>query len=157
MENRPLSMKRPWGREDCFARTDTYCGKLLTMQAGTKGGLQSHAKHETHYLLEGTLFLTIAEGGRLHRQRMTAGDSWHTPAGMIHQEEAATDCRVLEVSEPMLNDRTRHEATYGQPVSGLPSTPPGERAEKLEAYARALEVRAHECRKMAVMLERKGA
>ena len=51
------------------------------------------------------------------------GDCFHFPPGLVHQEEAITDCVILEVSTPHFNDRVRVEKDYGlAEEDGLPST-----------------------------------
>jgi quercetin dioxygenase-like cupin family protein len=51
------------------------------------------------------------------------GDVVHFPPGLVHQEEAITDCVLIEASTPHFNDRVRMEEAYGVESSGgLPST-----------------------------------
>jgi mannose-1-phosphate guanylyltransferase len=122
---------RPWGREIllCVA-SGHYTFKRLEMKAGAKGGLQyHHKKDEAGYILEGELLVRYDSGtGELRERVCKAGDVVHFPQGAVHQEEALTDCVILEVSTPFLNDRVRVEEHYGlqTPQGGLPSTTPDE-------------------------------
>ena len=51
------------------------------------------------------------------------GTSFHFPPGAVHQEEALTDCIIIEASSPHFNDRVRVEEKYGMSSKdGLPST-----------------------------------
>ena len=55
------------------------------------------------------------------------GDVFHFPPGAIHQEEAVTDCVMIEASSPHFNDRVRVEEFFGiTDWSGLPTTEPDE-------------------------------
>jgi quercetin dioxygenase-like cupin family protein len=93
--------------------------------AGRRGGLQyHHKKDECGYLLSGEMIIRFDPGDGVLRERIVrAGDVFHFPPGAVHQEEAVTDCVVLEVSTPFANDRVRVEEKYGlSPAEGLPST-----------------------------------
>jgi mannose-6-phosphate isomerase-like protein (cupin superfamily) len=138
-----MVIKRPWGEEEIIVHQPTYMGKILRRKAGTKGDLQSHMKHESHYLLEGRLRVTVMppNGHAPQQHDRRPGDSWHVPAGFPHQEEALTDCVELEISEPTLNDRKVIEAS---PDAGLPSTSPQERHTIARTLARAYLTRAME-------------
>lgn len=115
---------RDWGQEIVIARTATYLGKVLLMDAGTKGGLQYHVeKEETFYLFSGTAIVRCGEGGQLFETGMLPGMSFHIPPGAVHQVEAVTACVFFECSTPHFNDRVRVEADYGLPdTGGLPTT-----------------------------------
>jgi hypothetical protein len=52
-----------------------------------------------------------------------AGEVVHFPPGLVHQEEAITDCEIIEASSPHFNDRVRVEENYGfGSPKGLPTT-----------------------------------
>lgn len=115
---------REWGTETLMALTEHYSVKLLRMKAGTKGGLQYHRKkHEVAYLIEGNLSLTYGvDDGRV-TVMLNPGACIEIPPGAVHQEEAITDCVILECSTPHFNDRVRVETQYGLPTEGgLPTT-----------------------------------
>ena len=60
----------------------------------------------------------------LEKQKiLKPGASFHFPPGAVHQEEALTDCVIIEASSPHFNDRVRVEKKYGMSSKdGLPST-----------------------------------
>lgn len=121
---------RPWGREIMLhALKGSFTFKRLEMKKGAKGGLQyHHKKAETGYVLEGELLVRFDPGNGVLEERICKpGMVVHFPLGAVHQEEALTDCVILEVSTPFLNDRVRVEELYGLPKGeGLPSTAIGD-------------------------------
>ena len=122
---RPHVLLRDWGAELIVAETPTYLGKVLSMNPGTKGGLQYHAeKDETFFLYEGRALVRSDDGnGNLIVTMMLPGQSYHIPAGAVHQVEAIEKCIFFEASTPHHNDRVRCEKDYGLPdTGGLPTT-----------------------------------
>lgn len=129
---------RPWGKEILLALVPgAFSFKRLEMNAGHKGRVQyHHKKNEVGYLLSGTLIIrhdptgAADENGKgaLVERVLEPGAVFHFPTGSVHQEEAVTDCVILEVSTPFFNDRVGMEDHYGLPVpeGGLPSTKPEE-------------------------------
>ena len=118
---------RDWGSETLLALVPgKYSLKRLDIKAGHKGGLQyHHLKDECGYLVSGKLIIRYDSGdGRLSERPLNTGDTFHFPPGAVHQEEAVTDCVILEASTPHFNDRVRVEAEYGLvDEGGLPSVP----------------------------------
>ena len=43
---------------------------------------------------------------------LNVGDVFHVPPGAVHQEEAITNCEIIEASSPHFNDRVRVEKKY---------------------------------------------
>lgn len=128
---RPLDVgMRPWGVEEVVAMVPGVATcKLLRIREGNKGRLQRHhLKDEAGYVLEGTLRVRWADGEIICERTLEAGESFHFPPGCIHQEEAVTDCTVIEVSTPHGNDREGCEPLFGlaAPSDALPSTSPDE-------------------------------
>jgi len=117
---------RPWGQEKILAIIPKVLSlKLLKIKAGSKGGLQyHHKKNECGYLLKGKLIIRFDTGnGSLKEKILEPGASFHFPPGAVHQEEALTDCEIIEASTPHFNDRVRVEDKYGiSDKSGMPST-----------------------------------
>ena len=117
---------RDWGTETLLAMVpDEFSLKKLVLRAGFKGGLQyHHKKNECGYLISGELIIRFDDGnGNLVEKNISPGDSFHFPPGAVHQEEAVTDCVIIEASTPYFNDRVRVEERYGLPANGgLPST-----------------------------------
>jgi mannose-6-phosphate isomerase len=96
------TVPKPWGHETIWALTDRYCGKILHIKAGEALSVQYHnVKDETVHLLSGHL-----------RYRITPGT--------VHQMEAVTDCDVLEVSTPDLDDVVRLSDKYGREGTSAP-------------------------------------
>ena len=97
----------------------------MKLKKGKKGGLQyHHKKNECGYILSGRLIVRFDKGhGKLNKKILKAGDVFHFPPGSVHQEEALTECQIIEASTPHFNDRVRVEKKYGLPTEdGLPST-----------------------------------
>jgi len=117
---------RAWGEEKLLALVSgKFSFKWLEMRAGTKGGLQYHQlKDEVQVLITGKLLIRYDSGsGTLTEKVIGPGDCVHFYPGLIHQEEALTDCVLIEASTPHFNDRVRVEAKYGLTSDGgLPST-----------------------------------
>lgn len=112
---------KPWGTELLIACTDHYIGKVLTMKAGHRGGLQYHVhKDETFYLVSGRALVTsdAGTGTALITRPMFPGESYHIPPGAVHQVEAVTDCVFFEASTPHFEDRVNVGAEYGRADTG---------------------------------------
>lgn len=118
--------ERPWGREDLIALVNNkFSVKRLFIKSGSKGGLQYHRlKDEVAIMVKGTMLIRYDLGdGKLREKVVGSGDVVHFPPGMVHQEEALTDCEIIEASTPHFNDRVRVEELYGFGTpQGLPST-----------------------------------
>jgi quercetin dioxygenase-like cupin family protein len=120
-------LKRDWGHEVVLVvAPQKYSMKLITMHRGAKGGLQKHhLKDEAGIMTAGNMKVIYDDGsGRLLSRVVSVGDTFHFPAGAVHQAEALTDCAYIEVSTPHFNDRVHCEADYGieKEDGGLPST-----------------------------------
>ena len=118
--------ERPWGTEDILAIVSKHFSvKRLRLNAGSKGGLQYHRlKDEVAILISGSLLVRFDLGDKILREKIISpGEVVHFPAGLVHQEEALTDCEIIEASTPHFNDRVRVEEAYGLgKPEGLPST-----------------------------------
>jgi len=113
---------KPWGFELVWAHTDRYVGKILHIDAGHALSLQYHRhKDETLYLLQGALELEVGDGDEaLETLRLEPGDSIRMWPGRRHRLTASTDCEVLEVSTPELDDVVRLADRYGRTGSRRP-------------------------------------
>jgi mannose-6-phosphate isomerase-like protein (cupin superfamily) len=113
---------KPWGQEEIFARTERYVGKILSIDAGEALSLQYHRfKDETLRVLDGSLDFEAGEApDRMVRHRLEAGAVVHVPPGTLHRLTAVTDCRLLEVSTPELDDVVRLEDRYGRAGTSEP-------------------------------------
>jgi mannose-6-phosphate isomerase-like protein (cupin superfamily) len=118
--------KRPWGSEDLLALvSQKFSVKKLVVKAGNKGGLQFHRKKdEVAIIISGTMKIRYDTGDGILRERIvSSGDVVHFPPLLVHQEEAITDCMIIEASTPHFNDRVRVEEVYGLgSPTGLPTT-----------------------------------
>ena len=117
---------RNWGSETLLVLIPKILSlKILKMKKGSKGGLQyHHKKNECGYVISGKLRVKYDNGkGKLIEKMLKKGDSFHFPPGAIHQEEAITECEIIEASSPHFNDRVRVEKLYGlKEAKGLKST-----------------------------------
>jgi len=120
----PKRVEKPWGHELWWARTDRYVGKILHLKKGESLSLQYHrVKDETIFLHSGRLlFETRAAGeeGELRRVEMEPGDVFHITPGTLHRMTGLTDCDILEVSTPELDDVVRLEDRYGRAGTSEP-------------------------------------
>jgi mannose-6-phosphate isomerase-like protein (cupin superfamily) len=144
------TVPKPWGHETIWAKTDRYVGKILHINAGHGLSVQYHrVKDETVFLLAGELKYWVqsdeASGPRLqasgpHRTagtgetpvagrqaipdmkdvRLKVGDAFRITPGTIHYMEAITDCDILEVSTPELDDVVRLKDRYGREGTNAP-------------------------------------
>lgn len=118
--------KRLWGEEKLLTIIPKVLSlKQLKIKKGKKGGIQyHHKKNECGYLIKGKLLIRFDLGnGKLSEKVLGPGDCFHFPPGAVHQEEAITDCIIIEASTPHFNDRVRVEKLYGKEIQdGLPST-----------------------------------
>ncbi|WP_242346544.1 cupin domain-containing protein [Anaeromyxobacter terrae] len=113
--DRPKRVDKPWGHELWWAQTDRYVGKLLHVKAGFQLSLQYHVKKdETIHLWSGEMVLVLKDGDRLVDHRMQPGDSYRVKPGTVHRMRAVSDCDVLEVSTPEVEDVVRVQDDYGR-------------------------------------------
>jgi mannose-6-phosphate isomerase len=130
---------KPWGHETIWAHTDLYVGKVLHIKAGHSLSVQYHnLKDETIHLLSGKMIYRIGTEDRrpktedrrpktedrgdpeLRVVEFKAGESFRNEPGLIHQMEAVTDCVLLEVSTPHLDDVVRLTDRYGRQGTSAP-------------------------------------
>jgi mannose-1-phosphate guanylyltransferase len=114
-------IEKPWGYEEMWALTDSYCGKILHVNAGESLSLQYHeTKDETIRVLSGRLRLRNNKNSdHIVVQELMPGDRFHIPPGVHHQMEAIDDCDILEVSTPHILDVVRLEDRYGRVPSEI--------------------------------------
>ncbi len=108
---------KPWGHETIWAQTDRYVGKILHINAGHELSVQYHnRKDETVYLLWGEIIYRVQREGDdiLDDVQLNIGESFRITPGTIHQMIAVTDCDVLEVSTPEVDDIVRLSDKYGR-------------------------------------------
>ncbi len=106
---------KPWGYELLWSKTDHYAGKVIHINAGERLSLQYHdAKHESVFVLSGTLILHLGRGDTARVIPMHVGDSVDIAAGDVHRFAApdGSDVEIIEVSTPELDDVVRLEDDY---------------------------------------------
>jgi len=114
-------VEKPWGHELIWAHTDRYVGKLLHIKQGHKLSLQFHnKKDETIHVQTGRLLFVVDEGNGLVEKEMRPGESYHIKPLTKHRMVALTDCDILEVSTPELDDVVRLEDAYGRQGTSKP-------------------------------------
>jgi mannose-6-phosphate isomerase len=112
---------KPWGPETIWATTEAYVGKILHINAGEALSVQFHnVKDETVYLLTGELIYRVWEGDTPVDVQLKVGEAYRITPGTVHQMEAVTDCDILEVSTPHLNDVVRLTDRYGREGTNAP-------------------------------------
>lgn len=103
---------KPWGHEEIWAAGPKYAGKVLFIRKGKRLSLQYHkVKEETLRMLSGEMVIEIGEG---RTRKMSPGDVHHIAPGTRHRMTAISDCLVLEVSTPELDDVVRIDDDYGR-------------------------------------------
>jgi mannose-6-phosphate isomerase-like protein (cupin superfamily) len=117
-----VRVPKPWGHETIWAHSDRYVGKILHINAGHELSVQYHnRKDETVYLLSGEISYRVqGKDDVLDDVQLTAGESYRITPGTIHQMVALTDCDVLEVSTPELDDVVRIKDKYGREGTSAP-------------------------------------
>ncbi|MGB8932322.1 MAG: cupin domain-containing protein [Anaeromyxobacteraceae bacterium] len=111
----PKRVEKPWGHELWWAHNERYVGKLLHIKAGSQLSLQYHVKKdETIHLFRGQMVLVLGDEKELIDHAMTEGESYRVKPGTIHRMRAVTDCDVLEVSTPEVEDVVRVQDDYGR-------------------------------------------
>ena len=114
---------KPWGHETIWAQTERYVGKILHINAGQELSVQFHQKKdETVYLLSGTISYRVQRDGSksLDDVQLKVGESFRVTPGTVHQMVAVTDCDVLEVSTPEVDDIVRLSDKYGREGTTAP-------------------------------------
>ena len=115
------TVPKPWGHETIWAKTDLYVGKILHIKAGEALSVQYHTvTDETVYLMSGQLIYRIWENDQPKSVDLRIGQAFRITPGTVHQMEAVTDCDVLEVSTPHLDDVVRLTDRYGREGTNAP-------------------------------------
>ncbi len=116
-----VKVSKPWGHETIWAQSDRYIGKILHINAGHELSVQYHnKKDETVHLLSGEISYRVKSGDVLEDVRLRVGESFRITPGTVHQMVAVTDCDVLEVSTPELDDVVRLSDKYGREGTSAP-------------------------------------
>jgi mannose-6-phosphate isomerase len=120
----PKRVEKPWGHEIWWARTERYVGKILHLRRGESLSLQYHnVKDETILVQSGRLQFEVGGRGEeaaLRKLELAPGDVFHIAPGTLHRMTGLTDCDILEVSTPELDDVVRLEDRYGREGTSRP-------------------------------------
>ena len=113
-------IEKPWGHELVWAHTARYVGKSLHIIAGRRLSLQFHrVKEESLFVRSGEVLVQLEDAaGVLQRHLLGPGATLHIPPGRQHRFEAITDCEMIEVSTPELDDVVRIDDDYGRAPAG---------------------------------------
>jgi quercetin dioxygenase-like cupin family protein len=112
---------KPWGHELIWAQTDRYVGKILHIKAGQRLSRQFHrVKDETIMVERGEMDLEIGAPPDVEVRRLGVREPFHVTPNLVHRMVAVTDCDVLEVSTPELDDVVRIEDNYGREGTSAP-------------------------------------
>jgi mannose-6-phosphate isomerase len=113
---------KPWGSEQIWTETESYVGKVISIDAGRRLSLQYHEeKDESILVTKGRLRLhTGSAADRIETTILEEGESAHIPPGLIHRFEAVDDTVLIEVSTPQLMDVVRLEDDYGREGTTAP-------------------------------------
>jgi mannose-6-phosphate isomerase len=116
-----VKVPKPWGHETIWAQSDRYVGKVLHINAGQELSVQYHKKKdETVHLLSGDIIYRVKNGDTLEDVQLKIGESFRITPGTVHQMVAVTDCDVLEVSTPEVDDIVRLSDKYGREGTTAP-------------------------------------
>ena len=116
-----VKVPKPWGHETIWAQSDRYVGKILHITAGQELSVQYHnKKDETVHLLSGEIVYRVKKGELLEDVHLRVGESFRITPGTVHQMVALTDCEVLEVSTPEVDDVVRLSDKYGREGTSAP-------------------------------------
>ena len=104
--SKPINIKKvekPWGKEFWLAnnKDHDYCGKILIINPGSGTSLHFHSKkHETFYVLEGSLDLTLidTETTEEHTVCMEEGNAFELSQNVPHRLESGEGAKIIEIS-----------------------------------------------------------
>ena len=104
-----IVINKPWGSEELILLNKDYCLKKLKMFKGRRCSLQFHKKkHETIYVLKGSLKITFGKNRKKLKKKILKKDGTIIiKPGTIHRMEALKNSIYLEASTPQLKDVVR--------------------------------------------------
>ena len=100
----PKFVRKRWGSETWFANNELhdYCGKILRIEAGHSTSMHFHLeKHETFFILEGTLQVdwVETESGDVKTTLVNSDECMEMPRGVPHKLIANDEhVRLIEAS-----------------------------------------------------------
>ena len=106
-------IEKPWGHERILSFNATYVAKEIFVKSAHRLSEQYHKqKSETMMLVDGEGYLQM--GAAIHT--MLPFVPYYIPPKTIHRLSAGafTNCLIVEVSTPELNDIVRLEDDFGR-------------------------------------------
>lgn len=99
-ENLPVRIYKSWGWEIIFVNNYNYCGKQLVINPLHHTSMHFHLnKHETMYIIEGTLYIDCIIDKQTETFVLTKGASFTIAPGLVHSLRAEKDSvTLIEVS-----------------------------------------------------------
>ena len=99
-ENLPVCIYKSWGWEIIFVNNQHYCGKQLVIHSKRCTSMHFHLdKHETMYIIEGTLYIDCIIDKKIETFVLAKGASFTIAPGLVHSLRAETDSvTLIEVS-----------------------------------------------------------
>jgi quercetin dioxygenase-like cupin family protein len=91
-----------------FVHSEAMTLAFVEVDAGASLPEHAHVHEQITTLLEGRFDLIIS--GQMHR--MEAGDVCVIPSGVPHSGHAHTDCRLMDVFNPVREDFKKGEVAY---------------------------------------------
>ena len=118
----PRRVDKPWGNELIWALTDRYCGKIITIETGSRLSLQYHErKDEWIHVTSGRLLLELEDdAGELVSRELGPGDGAHVPVLRKHRYTGLERVELVEVSSPEIDDVVRLQDDYGREGTSAP-------------------------------------
>ena len=122
LEKLPRRVDKPWGSELIWALTDRYCGKIITINTGSRLSLQYHErKDEWVFVTSGRLLLELEDDtGELVPHELAPGEGAHVPVLRRHRFTGLERVDLVEVSSPEIDDVVRLEDDYGRQGTSAP-------------------------------------
>ncbi len=102
--SKPKIVEKPWGRELWLVNNEEedYCSKILDIKEGGGTHLHFHMlKHETFYVLSGSLYLRLIDTSNAQCKEIEVkeGETIEIPRGKPHKLMARKeDVRLIETS-----------------------------------------------------------
>ena len=119
-----MKIKKPWGNETIWARTNQYTGKIIKIRKGRRLSLQYHVeKAESIYVLSGRLQLYVGPPQAIRGSidavmamyLLGPGKFYDIPAKTVHRFEAPYgNVELMEISVGEDKDIIRLADDYGR-------------------------------------------
>jgi len=112
----PLSIDKPWGKEEIIEHNDKYVVKKIHMNNGHSCSTQYHKyKQETIVVFSGEMNVYIGlETSSKFARKLVPGDFITILPNIVHKIEALSDCVFLETSTNELWDVVRLQDNYNR-------------------------------------------